>query len=100
MAATVFYAACVAGAGLMELAVWLYAIRARTWSRPASPPRSGRDELAQLLPTPVVFLLSIPVAFVAPGLAPFTWILLRAHRPDTAPHDAGPEGRTGAAASA
>jgi hypothetical protein len=24
----------------------------------------------------VVFALSIPVAFVAPGVAPFTWILL------------------------
>jgi hypothetical protein len=24
----------------------------------------------------VVFLLSIPVAFIAPGVAPFTWILL------------------------
>jgi len=23
-----------------------------------------------------VFLLSIPVAFIAPGVAPFTWILL------------------------
>jgi hypothetical protein len=32
--------------------------------------------MAQILPTPVVFGLSIPVAFVAPGVAPFTWILL------------------------
>ena len=24
----------------------------------------------------MVFLLSIPVAFIAPGVAPFTWILL------------------------
>jgi hypothetical protein len=24
----------------------------------------------------VVFALSIPVAFIAPGVAPFTWILL------------------------
>src|SRR5215468_9602582 len=29
VAATVFYAACVAGAGLAELAVWVYAIRAK-----------------------------------------------------------------------
>jgi uncharacterized membrane protein len=75
-AATVFYAACVAGAGLVELVVWLYAI----WTKglvPASvSPAIRRAEIAQLLPTPIVFVLSIPVAFAAPGVAPFTWILL------------------------
>ena len=71
----VFYASCVAGAGLLELAVWLYATRKGLV--PASVPLTVRRyELAQLLPTPVVFLLSIPVAFIAPGVAPFTWILL------------------------
>jgi uncharacterized membrane protein len=74
-AAPVFYASCVAGAGLLELAVWLYATRKGLV--PASVPLTVRRyELAQLLPTPVVFLLSIPVAFIAPGVAPFTWILL------------------------
>jgi uncharacterized membrane protein len=75
-AAPVFYAACVAGAGLVELALWLYATH-RKGMVPASVPLAvRRNELSQLLPTPVVFLLSIPVAFIAPGLAPFTWILL------------------------
>jgi uncharacterized membrane protein len=74
-AAPVFYASCVAGAGLLELALWLYA--ARKGLVPASVPLTVRRyELSQLLPTPVVFLLSIPVAFIAPGVAPFTWILL------------------------
>jgi uncharacterized membrane protein len=74
-AAPVFYASCVAGAGLLELALWLYATRRGLV--PASVPlKVRRYELAQLLPTPVVFLLSIPVAFIAPGVAPFTWILL------------------------
>jgi len=76
VAATVFYAACVAGAGLAELAVWVYAIRAKGLVPASIPPAFRRYELAQLLPTPVVFGLSIPVAFVAPGVAPFTWILL------------------------
>ena len=75
-AAPVFYAACVAGAGLAELAVWLYAIRAKDLVPASVSPAFRRYETAQLLPTPLVFGLSIPVAFVAPGVAPFTWILL------------------------
>ena len=75
-AAPVFYASCVAGAGLLELAVWLYANRAKGLVPASVSPAYRRYELAQLLPVPVVFGLSIPVAFVAPGLAPFTWILL------------------------
>jgi uncharacterized membrane protein len=76
VAATVFYAACVAGAGLAELVVWLYANRAKGLIPDSISPAFRRYETAQLLPTPVVFGLSIPVAFVAPGVAPFTWILL------------------------
>ena len=75
-AAPVFYAACVAAAGLLELAVWLYATHAKGLVPASVPLAVRRYELAQLLPTPVVFLLSIPVAFIAPGVAPFTWILL------------------------
>jgi TMEM175 potassium channel family protein len=76
VAATVFYAACVAGAGLVELAIWLYALRADGVVPASISPASRRYVTAQILPTPVVFGLSIPVAFVAPGVAPFTWILL------------------------
>jgi uncharacterized membrane protein len=76
VAATVFYAACVAGAGLAELTVWLYAIRAKGLVPASVSPAFRRYETAQLLPTPVVFGLSIPVAFINPGVAPFTWILL------------------------
>jgi uncharacterized membrane protein len=76
VAATVFYAACVAGAGLVELAIWLFALRADGLVPASISPASRRYVTAQILPTPVVFGLSIPVAFVAPGVAPFTWILL------------------------
>jgi uncharacterized membrane protein len=75
-AAPAFYAVCVAGAGLAELIVWLYAIRAKGLVPASISPAVRRYETAQLLPTPVVFGLSIPVAFIAPGVAPFTWILL------------------------
>jgi uncharacterized membrane protein len=75
-AAPVFYASCVAGAGLLELVVWLYAIRAKGLVPASVSPALRRAETAQILPVPMVFGLSIPVAFIAPGLAPFTWILL------------------------
>ena len=67
---------CVAGAGLVELVVWLYATHTKGLVPASVSPAVRRYELAQLLPTPVVFRLSIPVAFIAPGVAPFTWILL------------------------
>ena len=75
-AAPVFYASCVAGAGLLELVVWLYAIRTKGLVPASVSPALRRAETAQILPVPVVFGLSIPVAFIAPGVAPFTWILL------------------------
>ena len=75
-AAPVFYASCVAAAGLMELVIWLYATHTKGLVPDSISPAFRRYELAQLLPVPVVFLLSIPVAFIAPGVAPFTWILL------------------------
>jgi len=65
-----------AGAGLVELAIWLYALRADGLVPASISPVSRRYVTAQILPAPVVFGLSIPVAFVAPGVAPFTWILL------------------------
>jgi uncharacterized membrane protein len=75
-AAPVFYAACVAAAGLVELVLWLYATHTKGLVPASIPLAVRRYELSQLLPTPAVFLLSIPVAFIAPGVAPFTWILL------------------------
>ena len=56
--------------------MWLYATHTKGLVPASVPLAVRRYELSQLLPTPVVFLLSIPVAFIAPGLAPFTWILL------------------------
>jgi uncharacterized membrane protein len=74
-ASTAFYAACVAATGLVELVVWLYATRAGLVPASVSPARR-RYETLHLLPVPVVFALSIPVAFAAPVVAQFSWILL------------------------
>jgi hypothetical protein len=40
----------------------------------------GRGTLRALF-APAVFLLSIPVAVVAPGVAPYTWLLIFLGRP-------------------
>lgn len=73
--ATVFYAACVAAAGLGEAAIWLWALRAGLVADTV-PPALRRYFAARMLRTPVVFGLSIPVAVVAPGVAPYLWLAL------------------------
>ncbi len=73
--ATILYAACVGAAGLGELAIWLWAIRASLVPNTV-PPQLRRYFAARMLRTPVVFALSIPVAVVAPGIAPYLWLAL------------------------
>jgi TMEM175 potassium channel family protein len=75
-ASIAFYAACVAATGLMELVIWLYAIRAGGLVPASISPTRRRYETTRLLPVPVVFGLSIPVAFALPVAALFSWILL------------------------
>jgi uncharacterized membrane protein len=71
-----FYAACVAATGLMELVIWLYAIRADGLVPASVSSARRRYETVRLLPVPLVFALSIPVAFAAPVAALYSWILL------------------------
>jgi uncharacterized membrane protein len=74
--ATIFYAAAIAAAGLAEAAVWLYAIRIRDLALPRTSPVVRRWVLLRIIPTPVVFLLSIPVAITRPDLAKYLWLLV------------------------
>ena len=74
--ATIFYAASMAAVGLAEAAVWLYAIRIRELALPGVSPAVRRWVLLRILRTPVVFLLSIPVALVWPNLAKWLWLLI------------------------
>jgi len=76
VASTVFYAACVAATGLMELVIWLYAIRTDGLVPASVSPARRRYETTRLLPVPLVFALSIPVAFAVPVAALFSWLLL------------------------
>ena len=75
-AGIVFYAICVAAAGLGECAIWLYATR--RGSRLATEPAAAiRLRYAlRIARVPVVFLASIPVALVTPQNAPFMWLLI------------------------
>jgi len=75
-AATAFYAACVAATGLMELVIWLYAIRAGGLVPASISPTRRRYEITRLLPVPLVFAVSVPVAFADPLAAQLTWLLL------------------------
>ena len=74
--ATLFYAASIIAAGVAETAVWLYAIHIRELALPGVPPVVHRWVLLRILMTPVVFLLSVPVAIVRPDLAKYLWLLL------------------------
>lgn len=73
-----FYAACAAAAGLAEAAVLLQATRPSGGLAPRVSPRFRRNFLFRILPAPVVFLLSIPVAFTAPNATPavYSWVLI------------------------
>jgi uncharacterized membrane protein len=74
-APTVFYAGCMAGAGLAELSIWLYAGSQGLLTGAASPVLR-RSVTLRLLVVPLVFLLSIPVAFYSSDLATYFWALI------------------------
>ena len=72
---TVFYACCIAAAGLAELTIWRYAI-GKDLLRPEATPALRREVSLRLLIAPVVFILSIPVAFYSPNLATYCWLVI------------------------
>jgi uncharacterized membrane protein len=73
---TIFYAACISCAGLAELAIWLYASQAKDLLVPGTAPAVRRYMALRVARIPVVFLLSIPIAFVSALLASYFWILV------------------------
>ncbi|HEY6276057.1 MAG TPA: TMEM175 family protein [Streptosporangiaceae bacterium] len=76
VAATVFYASCVAAAGLVEAAIWVYAISAPSLMRGRVDPKVRRYYLARLLPPPLVFAATIPVALASPQTASYLWLTI------------------------
>jgi uncharacterized membrane protein len=61
--------------GLSLAAIWGYATAAGLVDSSLDPDDS-RHELGRLLLIPAVFLVSIPVAFIAPSVAPFAPLLI------------------------
>ena len=75
-AAVIFYACCGGVAGLAEAAVWAYGTAPRHRLAPPISPGLRRYLLLRTLRVPVVFALSIPVAFPVPTVATFMWLLI------------------------
>jgi len=73
--AAVAYAATVAAAGLANSALWRHAWRAGLLDPDVSE-NYARHALFRAMSLPIVYGLSIPIAFVDPGAAELSWLLL------------------------
>jgi uncharacterized membrane protein len=74
--AVIFYAACVAATGLLEVAAWLWATRPGSRLGAPGAAQARLSFLLQAARSPVIFLLSIPIALVSPTAASLFWIAL------------------------
>jgi uncharacterized membrane protein len=75
-ASVVFFAACAGAAGLAQFAIWLYAVRVPGLVDSAFNRRQRRLMALRTLRGPLVFLVSIPVAFASPVAAQYLWIMI------------------------
>ena len=74
--AVIFYAICAGAAGLGEAAIWLYATRRGSGLTDSSVDGVRLQYTLRIIRVPIVFAISIPVALVAPRVAPYIWILI------------------------
>jgi uncharacterized membrane protein len=74
--ATIFYALTIALAGVIFSALWLYAWRGRRLVSESLSPADGRRRFVQSLILPVIFLLSIGIAYINDDAARYSWLLL------------------------
>jgi uncharacterized membrane protein len=73
--AVVLYAATVAALSITQLLIWAYAVRAGLTSKDVDA-AMFRYVALNILPAPIVFLLSIPIAFVDPQIAMYAWFAI------------------------
>jgi uncharacterized membrane protein len=73
--AVVVYAATVAALSVTQLVIWAYAVRAGLTTKDVDA-AMFRYIVLSILPAPVVFLLSIPIAFVDPSVAMWSWFAI------------------------
>jgi len=74
--ATIFYALIMAIAGLLNVAVWVYASHHNRLIEPNFTLQQRRRETLRTLVVPGVFLLSIGLAFINPVIAIYSWLLI------------------------
>lgn len=74
--ATIFYALVMTIAGLLNAAVWLYASHRNRLIEPSFTPQKRQRETMRVFILPVLFLLSIGLAFINDDLAKFSWLLI------------------------
>jgi uncharacterized membrane protein len=73
--AIVLYACAVSALSLLQLWIWVHAHRRGLMTDDVDE-AVFRLVRRNLLPVPIVFLATIPVAFLVPVVAPFLWILI------------------------
>lgn len=73
--ATIFYALSITLTGVLSALLWVYASYGRRLLDPNEDERRSRRALYSSLVTPLVFLVSIGLAFIDPDLAKYSWIL-------------------------
>jgi uncharacterized membrane protein len=78
--ATILYAVIQAAAGFVLIVIWLYASRGNRLIDSRLGARGIRYVMYSLLSAPVVFLLSIPVAFISTTAAQISWVLISVFR--------------------
>jgi uncharacterized membrane protein len=76
VAAVVLYSASIAAIGLVSSSMWLWASVGHRLIDPSTPREVVVHFAARALSIPVVFCLSIPVAFVSPSAATYMWLLI------------------------
>jgi uncharacterized membrane protein len=74
--AVVIYAACLAATGFAVALIWWYATRRHRLVDADLDPSLIRLVTWSRLMAPIVFLLSIPIAFLDPDAAMYTWITI------------------------
>ena len=74
--AVIFYAICAGAAGLAEGLVWPYATRRGSGLTDPAVDLVRKQYVLRIFRVPAVFAISIPVALVAPKVAPYIWILI------------------------
>ncbi len=71
----VVFASVTGVTGLLLAAIWWHALGPAQLVNPAFPESERRAARARSIVTPFVFLATVPIAFVAPSIAPYLWLI-------------------------